>query len=120
MDEVDELFGTEGGQPKPRRRLILILLVTGLLLATLGMVCTAAPGGLLVLGAWVVVEKEMDRVESGYLPTDVRGDVRRLHQVTLAGVLTVLVLFMVQAWLLYEGFYEALWGWAIQSLVGAP
>jgi hypothetical protein len=120
MDELDELFGPEGGQPQPRRGLVLGLLTTGLLMAILGMGCSAAPGGVLVLLAWVVAEKELDRVESGYLPWDVRGEVRRLYQLTLTGVLLVLFLFAVQAWLLYVGFYEALWGYLVARLMGSP
>ena len=117
MDEIDELFGSEGGQPQPRRGLIIGLLATGILFSIGGMACTAAPGGMLVLGAWMVVEKEMDRVESGYLPADVRAEVQRLHRFTLLGVATVLSLFALQAWLLADGCYEQLWGSAIQAIL---
>jgi hypothetical protein len=117
MDEIEELFGTEGGQPQPRRGLVLGLLSTGLVLAILGMGCSAAPGGALVLAAWVVAEKEVDRVESGYLPWDLRAEVRRLYQLTLSGVVAVLLLFVVQGWLLYIGFYDTLWGELVAAVL---
>ena len=119
MDRIEELVGDEGGQPEPRRRLVLGLLGFGLLTTALGMACTAAPGGMIVLGAWLAVEKEMDRVESGYLPSDVAPEVRRLRALVLAGVATVMALFVVQWILLRMGFYDALWSAALASALGA-
>ena len=48
--DVDELFGEGGGAPTPRTSLALALLVAGLVLAVVGMVCSAAPGGVAAAG----------------------------------------------------------------------
>lgn len=107
--DVEELFGEGGGAPTPRTVLVLSLLVSGLLLAFLGLACSTAPGGVLVLLAWVAVEKEMDRIESGYLPADAREHVARLRLFTWAGVLVVIGLFLAQALLLCSNSYDPLW-----------
>jgi len=114
-NELDELFGGGQGQPEPRTRLITALLVGGLLTTVLGMACSAAPGGLLVLVAWVVVEKELDRVESGYLSTEFKPRLERLQQAIYIAVVVVIALFAFQFWLLRHGFYESFWG----TLIGA-
>lgn len=115
--EVDELFGEGEGAPKPRSALIWTLLLSGLLLAVAGLLCSAAPGGVLVLVAWMLVEKEMDRVDNGYLPVEVRPVVARLRTATYIGLMLVVLLFVVQGWLFCTGFYESLWeqmlGWAV-------
>ena len=117
--DVEELFGEGGGAPVPRTTLVLSLLTSGLLLAFLGLACSTAPGGVLVLLAWVVVEKEMDRVESGYLPADTREHVGRLRLFTWAGVLVVIGLFVAQALLLCSNSYDALWLAFLTTLGGA-
>lgn len=109
-DALDELFGEGGGAPTPRVRQVVGLLVGGLVAAVVGMLCTAAPGGILVLLSWVVVEKELDRVDSGYLAAEYRPRLQALQRVVYAGVLGVLVLFVVQLYLLCNGTYELLWG----------
>jgi hypothetical protein len=108
-EEVDELFGQGEGAPAPRTSLALGLLVAGLVLAVAGMVCSAAPGGVLVLLAWLVIEKERDRVESGYLPPTAAPQVRAVRTLTYAGVVTVIGLFAVQGVLLCTSFYDTLW-----------
>ena len=118
MDRLEELFGEEGGQPEPRRRLILGLLIPGLLLALVGMACSAAPGGLMVLASWSAVENELDRVESGYLPLDVAPELRRLRSIILGCLAFVVLLFFLQLNLLGAGFYDALWADALTRLVG--
>ncbi len=118
--DLEELFGEGGGTPTPRTRLVIGLLGGGLLAAVLGMACTAAPGGILVLFAWVVVEKELDRVESGYLSTEFRPRLQALQRWVYAGVLGVVVLFVLQLWLLCNGTYEALWGAFLMLLFGEP
>ncbi|MBW1879958.1 MAG: hypothetical protein JRI25_13305 [Deltaproteobacteria bacterium] len=109
-ESLNELFGEGSGQPVPRTRLAIILLVTGLVLALLGMACSAAPGGLVVLVAWVVIEKELDRVDSGYLPTEFKPRLLALQRVTYAAVVLVLLLFVVQFFLMCNGTMEAFWG----------
>jgi len=113
---LDELFGEDGGVPEPRAGTIVALLATGLTLTILGLACSAAPGGMLVLLAWYLVGKDMDRVDNGYLPADARPRVRRLQQATWASVAVVLVAFAVQAWLLSMGVYDVLWGVALQAV----
>jgi hypothetical protein len=116
-DQVDELFGEGGGVPTPRLGLVWGLLLTGLAVAGAGIVCTAAPGGILVLLAWFVVEREADRVESGYLPADAGPSIARLRRVVLAAVLSVVALFAVQAWLLARtDFYDRQWSWVITTV----
>ena len=113
--DVDELFGEGEGAPAPRTSLALFLLVTGLVLAVVGMVCSAAPGGVIVLLAWLVIEKERDRVESGFLPPTVAPQVQTVRSLTYAGVVTVIGLFALQGVLMCTGLYDALWvrmiGW---------
>lgn len=108
MDKVDELFGGAGTAPHPRSGLVLGLVATGLVLATGGLACSSAPGGILVLAAWIVVEKERGRVESGYLPADTESEVRNLRTIALTAMMMVLLLFFVQAVLLMLGTYDAL------------
>jgi hypothetical protein len=114
MDRVDELFGAIGGEPEPRWTLVTGLLISGLLLSLFGMACTAVPGGLVVLAAWMVADADHERLQTGYLPADTAGDVRRLRGFALAGLLVVLLLFVAQMLLLYFGFYDTFWGLLIQ------
>lgn len=113
---IDELFGEEGGAPEPRSATIIGLLATGVSLTILGLACSSAPGGMLVLLAWYLVGKDMDRVDNGFLPADARPKVRRLQQATWASVAVVIAAFAVQAWLLSVGVYDVLWGVALQAV----
>jgi hypothetical protein len=72
----------------------------------------------MVLFAWMLAEKEMDRIESGYLPADARGVVRLLRTATFVGVLIVVLLFVVQGWLFCSGFYDTLWMQMLEWVVG--
>jgi hypothetical protein len=108
-DELEELFGGGHGSPQPRTRRVLVTLVVGLVLTGLGMVCSAVPGGVLVLISWMFVEKELDRVESGYLPVEHRAPLQRLRAGVFGGLMLVVVLFITQLVLLCTGFYEGLW-----------
>lgn len=105
--ELAELFGGSG-RARPRTGLVAGLLIGGVLTTILGMACIAAPGGLLVLLAWLVVEKDHDRVESGYLPEADRSTVERSRNLTHAGLMLVICLFFVQALLLCFGGYDPL------------
>jgi len=115
--DVGELFGEGEGTPEPRTGLVVGLLIGGLALAVIGMVCTTAPGGLVVLGGWMVVEKEHERLESGYYPESMRERVEAVRAFAAAGVVTAIGLFFVQGVLLCVGFYDALWmgmlGWML-------
>lgn len=108
--EVGELFGGGAGAPKPRVVRVYTLLVLGLLVAVAGMLCSAAPGGALVLLAWMLVEREGDRVESGYLPRDAEPVVARARRWTWRGLMAILGLFFVQGALLCStSFYADLY-----------
>lgn len=110
--DLDELFGAGGGRPRPRTALIATLLGVGLVLTLLGMACINAPGGLLVLIAWMLVEKDLERLESGYLPEADRPQVEQIRSMTYAGLVLVILLFFLQGFLLCNGFYD----WLLDTL----
>jgi hypothetical protein len=116
MAELDELFGGGRGQVQPRTALILGLLGSGIVLGVLGLACSSLPGGALVLLAWNVAEREMERIESGYLPLDYGPRVTSLRRITWLALLVVIGLFFVQGGLLCTGFYESLWGGFLERL----
>ena len=118
--KVDDLFGEGDSAVKPKTRTIIVLLVGGALLAFLGLACSSVPGGLLVLWAWSIMEKELDRVESGYLPEEVLSSLQTLKGFVWAALLVILVIFIGQTFLLFSGFYVVLWSDIIQSISGAP
>lgn len=118
--DVEELFGEGGGAPTARTPLVWVLLLVGIVTAVLGMFCTAAPGAVLVLLAWFVVEKEVDRIDSGYLPASARPSVRRARLATLAGVLMVIALLIAQTFLVGLNVYELVWNPVLEWWAGAP
>lgn len=99
MSKTDDLFGNEDA-PVPRVRRIAALLVLGLLTAILGLACSSIPGGVLILLAWLSVDKELDRVESGYLPEADRARLNRWKVAVMASLWIVLGLVTLQALLL--------------------
>jgi hypothetical protein len=117
-EDVDELFGGTGPRPKPRLSTALALAIGGFAAAAFGLACTSLPGLLLVLGAWHVVESDLDRVESGFLAPEHRRTLRTIRVVVwiLLGVVIALVLF--QAVLLFLGFYNLIWSVAMDVLLG--
>ncbi|MBN2797600.1 MAG: hypothetical protein JXX28_00475 [Deltaproteobacteria bacterium] len=115
--DLDELFGGGTGQAKASTGPVLGLLVAGVVLAVLGMACSAAPGGLLVLGAWLLLERDLDRVESGYLPVSLRPRLRSLQWAVYAGIGLVILLFFAQGLLFCGGFYDSLWANTLQAVV---
>jgi hypothetical protein len=118
--DVDELFGGKG-QPEPRTGLVVGLLVSGLLLAFLGLSCTSVPGALLVLASWNTVEMERDRIETGYLAPDARKRVAALRFLTTAALLVAISLLVVQAAVMCTtDLYAQAWGALIGHLVGTP
>jgi hypothetical protein len=116
--EVDELFGEGGGAPKPRLALATVLLIAGLALAVVGLPCSTAPGGALVLLAWLVVEKDVDRLESGYLPADTAPGLSVLRVVVRLGVIGVIVLTAIQGVLVCGLYYPDAWGRFLYWLMG--
>lgn len=115
-EAVDELFGEAGDAARPRTTWILALLIGGVLLALAGMACTAVPGGLLVLGAWAMVEKDLDRVDAGYLALDHRPTLSTLRSAVWGGLALVVILFVAQSVLLCTGFYFQFWATLIESM----
>ena len=105
---VDELFGQGEGAPHPRVGRVLGLLGGGLLLTVLGFGCTVLPGAGLVMLAWFVVEKDMGRVENGFLPAETRPLVARLRNATRATVLATVLLLIAQFALVQSGLYDTL------------
>ena len=105
---LNELFGEGQGAPEPKTGLAVGLAVTGLLIALLGMACLAAPGGAIVLlGVWRI-ERELDRVNNGYLSPDARPVVLGARRIVFACLFLVIVLFLVQVVLYALGFYQFL------------
>lgn len=115
--DLDELFGSGSGQAKANTSLVYFLVISGLISSVFGLACTTAPGGLLVLAAWILVDKESSRIESGYLPTELQLEVDRARKRTYFALLVVIGLFMLQLILLCQGFYEWLWGGLLQLLI---
>lgn len=111
---VDELFGEGGKAARPRTGRVIAVLVTGLVMTLLGMACTAVPGGLVTLVAWYLVQKEVDRVDSGFLPLEYRPRLSLLRTIVWASLFLVVLLFFVQTVLLFNGVYFALWSQAIE------
>ncbi len=94
--EVEELFGQGPGAPKPRVKRVYALTAFGFLLAFAGLVCSSVPGGVVILVAWLLVEREGDRVESGYLPREAGPVVTRARRWAGAGMISALGMFLVQ------------------------
>lgn len=117
-EPIDELFG-QHGQPQPRTRRITALLVAGLVLSVLGLACTTVPGGVLVLLAWSAVERELDRVDSGYLALEHKPRLVVLERVTWVAVALIALLFLGQGVMFCSGFYTPLWSWYL-DLLGLP
>ncbi|MFK7931237.1 MAG: hypothetical protein AB8H79_23845 [Myxococcota bacterium] len=107
--QVGELFGERGTAAKPRVARIIVVLISGMLLTFVGMVCSAVPGGLVTLVAWALVERELGRVDSGYLPIESRPSLAALRLTVLLCLVVVLLLFIVQGVLLCNGVYFQLW-----------
>ncbi|TVQ91865.1 MAG: hypothetical protein EA397_08155 [Deltaproteobacteria bacterium] len=113
--DVEELF--EGGRAaEPRVKWVLGVLISGLVLTLLGMACTAVPGGLVTLAGWNALQKEIDRVDSGYLPIEHRPMLQRLQILAWASLGIVVACFIAQGVLLCLGFYTTLWGLALEAL----
>lgn len=107
--DVQELFGEGGGAPEPRIGLVWSLLALGLVVSILGMSCTPAPGAVLVLLSWYLIERENDRISSGYLPIESIRAVSIARRAAFVAVLIVIALFILQAILLGSQSYDAWW-----------
>lgn len=114
-ERVDELFGSAGTEARPRTALVLSLTVGGFVLTALGLACSVIPGALVVLAAWIVVQRELDRVESGFLPVTDRPLLLTLRAFVWVTVFVVALLAAVQLWGMWTGAYPQLWGAAIRA-----
>jgi hypothetical protein len=115
-EEVDELFGG-AGEPRPRVGRVAALILSGLLLAILGLACTSVPGILVLLLAWSAAGVEEERVESGYLPKTSAAQVHALRRISTTALMLGAVLLVVQLVLLNRGFYQDKWEAALQWLL---
>jgi hypothetical protein len=109
-DKVDELFGKGGEVANPRVGLAYGLLAAGVALALIGSLCTSIPGGVLVLVSWLVVQRDLDRIESGYLPADHGTNVRNAQIACALGIFLVIGLEVFQM-MLYGGAFQDLLMW---------
>jgi hypothetical protein len=119
-DRVDDLFAS-GPRRGPRLTLPYILIVTGTVVALVGLLCTSAPGGALVLIGLMRVETERKRVESGALPASDSEAVTNALRVAYVAMALVVLLFIVQTLALCLGYYQVLWGqlfYTLRELVG--
>jgi hypothetical protein len=109
MSDVDDLFGSEDGA-RPNRALVFTLLCAGLLLSLVGLFCTVLPGGVLTLLGFHYADRDVDRVDTGYLSEADRPAAVRLRTAAQAGVIVLVIVSILQLVLFQEGFYDALWG----------
>jgi hypothetical protein len=116
--KLDDLFGEGKTVVRPKTRTIVALLGSGLCLALAGLACSSVPGGLLVLLAWSTLEKEIDRVDSGYLPEQALTKLKVLKQLVWGALGLIMLIFVAQTVLLFSGVYVAFWGRLIQSFGG--
>lgn len=110
---VDELFDSSH-RVGPRRRLILTLLILGVTLSVLGLCCTSVPGGLVTLAAWSVLETEIARVDSGFLPATTKPILLKLRSLVNVALVLTVILFLIQGALLCQGSYEPFWSKILQ------
>lgn len=105
--DVDELFGDEDAATA-RTTPAIALAISGVIVAVIGMTCLAAPGGVLVLiGLWWI-DRELERVENGYLAPDQRPAVERARTIVFISLGVVILLFVTQLFLYCGGFYQNL------------
>lgn len=115
-DRVDDLFANDSKRRGPRLGLPMVLLISGTVLALVGLLCSSAPGGLLVLIGLLRVETERRRVDSGALPESDRAAVTAALRVAYVCMAIVVLLFVVQTVLLCLGVYQGLWGGTFYTL----
>jgi uncharacterized iron-regulated membrane protein len=109
-ESLDDLFTGGGASTRPALGAPLALVGVGVFTAVLGMICTSAPGGLMVLAGWLLLERQQQRVDAGALPEAARPPIQAALRATYAGVGLVVVLFLAQLVLYCTGYYELLWG----------
>ena len=109
MSDVEELFGSGGTAARARVPLVVALLGTGSLATLLGLACSTIPGGLLLLAAWLVAERDLERLEAGFLPVDQGPVLRVVRGLALLLVVLATAAFFVQTVLMGMGFYDLTW-----------
>ena len=105
VSRVEDLFGPAEQAAEPRLQLVRLYLFLGLSTTLLGMACSVVPGVSLVLFAWYLVDKEISRVESGFLPQSWRDPVIKTKGHVRLGVGVSVLLLLLQVTLLCGGFY---------------
>ena len=114
--KLDELLADNSRRSGPRLTLPYILIVSGVILAVIGLMCSSAPGGVLVLVGLTRVETQRRRIDSGALPESERPTVDMALRVAYVSMAIVIVMFIVQTALLCMGVYQPLWGQAFYTL----
>jgi hypothetical protein len=116
-ERVDELFGAAGTEARPRSALIVGLTAAGLLTTVAGMACSVLPGVALVLLAWVVAQRELDRVDSGFLPVSDRRWLLGLRWAVWAALGFATWLTALQLVGLWTGAYQSFWSGLVEAWV---
>lgn len=105
--KVDQLFGKESEASRLRRlRRIRWMLAVALPLDFFGVViCTSLPGAVITLWAWQLTEQELLRVEEGMIDLEHAPELTLLRQVAYGALAWCLLGFLVQMYLMSNGFY---------------
>jgi len=118
MSRLEGLFGAASEAPRAADRRTRALVLLGVALAAFGIVASSVPGVLVTLAAWWSAERDLDRVESGWLPTSARPRVDAARTYALTGLGLAAALMMAQAWILAQGVYGPLWLDWLSRIVG--
>ena len=105
LSKVEDLFGPIEQAAKPRLKLVRLCLVAGLVMTVLGMACSVVPGVSLVLLSWFIVDKEVSRIESGFLAQSWRDPVAKTKTYVRVGVWLSVLTLLLQVTLLCMGVY---------------
>lgn len=120
-EHVDDLFSSEGTERRARLTLPIVLIVSGLVVALIGLLCSSAPGGVMVLVGLMRIETERRRVQTGALPQSEAEAVTSALRVAYTAMTLVVALFGIQTALLCLGIYQPLWGelfYGLRTLIG--
>jgi len=108
-DRVDGLFGGQRPEGEARRRRIHRLNIAGIVLAAGGLMCTTAPGAILLLVSWQMAEVETRRVALIGTTSQASDELDSLRRTASRGAVAALALGAVQLVLYRSAFYNELW-----------
>ena len=116
MSRVDALFSGEPERAPQsttvRLRSIRRLLGLALPLVVLGIPCwTSVPGALLTIGAYLIADGEMARVEAGLCSDEEISALRRYRRLATRMLYACVVTLVIQLWLLSTPLYANLIGY---------